>query len=181
MKQFNMMDIAMGAILLASKVEEVPLRLRDAILVFDYLEQRAKHFAKKDPESHMHQQDDLTPLEDHDGSETFTYMPSSYYSNAYYDTKDALMVAEMQILKRLGFDVQVNLPHALMVNYLQVLGVANQELEGTGSSGTAAQVAWNYLNDAYVPSLTQTAVASVLSFPTPCDRLRINLFIDTRQ
>jgi hypothetical protein len=47
----------------------------------------------------------------------------------------------MQILKRLGFQVQVNLPYATMVNYLQLLGL-------TKSGLGVAQRAWSILNDA---------------------------------
>jgi hypothetical protein len=53
--------------------------------------------------------------------------------------KEGLEVGEMQILKRLGFNVHVSLPYGLLVNYLQVLGIA-QDTE-------FCQKAWNYLND----------------------------------
>lgn len=74
---------------------------------------------------------------------TFKYVAQSYFAQSFYDAKDALVIAEMQILKRLGFNVQVNLPYATMVNYLQLLGLTNSE-EYPG----VAQRAWGYLNDA---------------------------------
>ena len=66
----------------------------------------------------------------------------SYFAQEFYDLKDALVVAEMQILKRLGFNVQVQLPYGTMVNYLQVLGLAGHE--------KVPQSCWDYLNDALV-------------------------------
>lgn len=56
--------------------------------------------------------------------------------------KEALTVAEMQILKKLGFNVHVQLPYGLMVNYLKVLELTEHE--------TIPQKAWGYLNDAHV-------------------------------
>lgn len=147
MRQFSMMDIAMGAVLLASKLAEDPLRLRDVLLVFDYLEQRARHVAHHVPGPRLRESQQSSSAAH---ILPFTYKPSGYYSDAYYDAKDAIVVAEMQILKRLGFDVQVTLPHALMINYLQILGIVDHELEILGTPSTAAQVAWGYLNDAYV-------------------------------
>lgn len=40
----------------------------------------------------------------------FDYTPPSFHSGIYYELKDVVVVAEMQILKRLGFHVQVR-PH----------------------------------------------------------------------
>lgn len=115
-------DVGMGALYLASKLEECPLRMRDLINVYDLLLARAKHnLTSSDPS-------------------TFQYDPMSYFSQTFYDLKDALVVAEMQILKRLGFNVQVQLPYGTMVNYLQVLGLTERE--------GVPQKAWSYLNDA---------------------------------
>lgn len=160
MRQFNLLDIAMGALFLASKIGETPARLRDILLVFDYMKQRAHYIAETSNHNAPHErikEGTAAPLNELQ----FVYRPTGYYSDAYYDAKDALVVAEIQILKRLGFDIEVNLPHALMINYVQLLGIAHENLEVAGESKTAAQVAWNYLNDAYVdlgsPSL-HTAV-----------------------
>lgn len=38
----------------------------------------------------------------------FTFQPPSFHSRVFYDLKDALVVAEVQILKRLGFNMQVS-------------------------------------------------------------------------
>ncbi|KAF8630395.1 hypothetical protein AX15_002949 [Amanita polypyramis BW_CC] len=112
----------MGALYLASKLEECPLRMRDLINVYDLLLQRANHFlsSKTDQE--------------------FKYAPMSYFGSTFYDLKDALVVAEMQILKRLGFNVHVVLPYGTLINYLRVLGLINRD--------DVCRRAWGYLNDA---------------------------------
>jgi cyclin L len=113
----------MGALYLASKLEECPLRMRDLINVYDLLLSRTLHAVSAS--SHK----------------PFKYSPMSYFSSTFYDLKDALVVAEMQILKRLGFNVHVLLPYGTLVNYLRVLGLTNRE--------DACQRAWGYLNDGY--------------------------------
>jgi hypothetical protein len=114
-------DVGMGALYLASKLEECPLRTRDLINVYDLLLQRNAHTLGK-------------------GKETFKYAPMSYFGNTFYDLKDALVVAEMQILKRLGFNVHVVLPYGTLINYLRVLGLTSRK--------DACAKAWGYLNDA---------------------------------
>ncbi len=114
----------MGALYLASKLEECPLRMRDLINVYDLLIQRTAHPSHSSP---LH-----TP--------EFKYVPMSYFGSKFYDLKDALVVAEMQILKRLGFQVHVVLPYGTLVNYLRVLGLISRT--------DVCTRAWGYLNDA---------------------------------
>ncbi|PPR04963.1 hypothetical protein CVT24_010421 [Panaeolus cyanescens] len=128
-------DIGMGALYLASKLEECPLRMRDLINVYDLLLQRATH--QHGPK----------------GDQEFHYYPMSYFGNTFYDLKDALVVAEMQILKRLGFNVHVVLPYGTLINYLRVLELTSRE--------DACTRAWGYLNDAH-----QTPVYAVYQMPT---------------
>lgn len=118
----------MGALYLASKLEECPLRIRDLINIYDLLLQRNTHM--------------LTPPISRKNAEQFKYAPMSYFGNTFYDLKDAIVVAEMQILKRLGFNVHVVLPYGTLINYLRVLGLMNQK--------DACAKAWGYLNDACV-------------------------------
>ncbi|CAE7189338.1 unnamed protein product [Rhizoctonia solani] len=125
-KQFSVSDIGMGALYLASKLEECPVRMRDLINVFDLLLARAKHGLQTDQQS-------------------FRYTPMGYFDATFYDAKDALVVAEMQILKRLGFDVRARLPYGTMVNYAQVLNLT--DAKGKNGDGVP-QLAWSYLNDA---------------------------------
>ncbi|KAI0797862.1 cyclin-like protein [Abortiporus biennis] len=134
MKQFGIGDVGMGALYLASKLEECPLRMRDLINVYDLLLQRAAHTLSSSQ---------------HD----FKYAPMSYFGNTFYDLKDALVVAEMQILKRLGFHVNVVLPYGTLVNYLRVLGLTNRSEVCTR--------AWGYLNDAL-----QSPVYALYPVPT---------------
>jgi hypothetical protein len=139
----------MGTLFLASKLEETPVRLRDLINVFDYLLQRALHYSRFNPGPRGDElrrarngKKDLTQVTKKiEDVPAFEYTPQAYFSQSFYDTKDALVISEMQILKRLGFQVQVNLPYATMVNYLQLLGLTKPELG-------IAQKAWSILNDA---------------------------------
>ena len=129
----------MGALYLASKLEECPIRMRDLINVYDLLLKRTSHKLA------------------HSLTE-FRYTPMSYFGNTFYDLKDALVVAEMQILKRLGFNVRVQLPYGTMVNYLQVLGLASHE--------NVPQSCWDYLNDAYVSPAFHVSSMPLCSFYT---------------
>ncbi|CAE6447262.1 unnamed protein product [Rhizoctonia solani] len=138
-KQFSVSDIGMGALYLASKLEECSIRMRDLINVFDLLLARAKHGLRADHES-------------------FRYIPMGYFDATFYDAKDALVVAEMQILKRLGFDVRARLPYGTMVNYAQVLNLT--DAKGKNGEGVP-QLAWSYLNDAL-----QTPVYALYPVPT---------------
>ncbi|KZS99145.1 hypothetical protein SISNIDRAFT_448003 [Sistotremastrum niveocremeum HHB9708] len=130
MKQFGINDIGMGALYLASKLEECPLRMRDLINVYDLL---------------------LTKFNGTSSEEI--YKPMGYFATKFYDYKEALVIAEMQILKRLGFNVQVVLPYGTLVNYLRVLELT--------SNTEACQKAWGYLNDAL-----QTPCYAIYSIPT---------------
>ncbi|WFD33727.1 hypothetical protein MCUN1_000540 [Malassezia cuniculi] len=143
MRNFGALDMSMGALLLASKLEEVQVPSRDLINVFDFISQWSYHMDKDRPPAKRR-------ADTH--ADDFRYAPMGSYSDKYYDMKDAVLVAEMQLLKRLGFNVYVSLPHPLMVNYLQVLGLSDAELviKATQKKVSATQCAWNYLNDAEV-------------------------------
>lgn len=121
----------MGALYLASKLEECPVRMRDLINVYDLLLQRAAHSLAHPGAAST----SAAPPE-------FAYTPMAYFGTPFYDLKDALVVAEMQILKRLGFNVHVALPYGSLVNYLRVLGLTSRE--------DVCTRAWGYLNDACV-------------------------------
>lgn len=122
MKQFGIGHMGMGALYLASKLEECPLRTRDIINVYDLLLQRTSHILAGKPD------------------EEYEYTPMSYFGSTFYELKDAIVVAEMQLLKRLGFNMQVVLPYGTLVNYLRLLGLSgNPEV---------CNRAWGYLNDA---------------------------------
>jgi cyclin L len=118
----------MGALYLASKLEECPIGMRSLINVYDLLLQRASFL--------------LSSHQSPNSQSEFKYAPMSYFGSTFHDLKEALVVAEMQILKRLGFNTQVLLPYGTLVNYLRVLGLTNRE--------DVCTRAWGYLNDASV-------------------------------
>ncbi|KAL4074637.1 cyclin-like protein [Scleroderma yunnanense] len=159
-------DIGMGALYLASKLEECPVRMRDLINVYDLLLQRNAHaLAVHPPPSspHLHpnvlgqgrvySQSQVFPSTPLQGQAKFKYTPMTYFSDTFYDLKDALVVAEMQILKRLGFNVHIVLPYGTLINYLRLLGLTNHK--------EACAKAWGYLNDAL-----QTPVYAIYAVPT---------------
>lgn len=108
-QRFNVRTVSVSTLLLASKIVEVPLRIRELLHVFDYLDGRCAG-----------------------------------------DVRDAVLTAEMQVLKRLGFHVHVELPYALMINYLQTMGMLYATIASKQAPNRVkcVQVAWNYLNDA---------------------------------
>ncbi|KAG6334562.1 hypothetical protein ID866_4538 [Astraeus odoratus] len=172
MKQFSIGDVGMGALYLASKLEECPIRMRDLINVYDLLLQRnahelASHSSPPSSNSHLHSKPRdpghvygqtmplvpaVTPTVSK-GKGKFKYTPMAYFSDTFYDLKDALVVAEMQILKRLGFNVHIVLPYGTLINYLRLLGLTNHK--------QACAKAWGYLNDAL-----QTPVYAIYAVPT---------------
>lgn len=109
MKRFDARTVGVSALLLATKLVEVPLHFRELLLVFGHLVGR--------------------PAE---------------------DIRDAVLTAEMQVLKRLGFHVHVELPYALMINYLQTMGMLHATIASKQAPTRVkcVQVAWNYLSDA---------------------------------
>ncbi|BGP58705.1 hypothetical protein JCM8202v2_006382 [Rhodotorula sphaerocarpa] len=124
LKHFGIRDIGMGALFLASKLEEAPVRIRDIINCYAYLSALAT-FCSSPP---------------YPPPSAFTaYEPSDYFATEFYDQKDALVIAEMQLLKRLGFQTQSGLPYGHLVNYLQVLELAGE--------GKLVDRCWGYCND----------------------------------
>ncbi|KAG1525317.1 hypothetical protein G6F52_003432 [Rhizopus delemar] len=68
-----------------------------------------------------------------------TEIPLDAFSQHGYNLKNMVITAEMQILRKLGFHVHVQLPYNLMINYLRILGLEDDE--------KVTKRAWNYLND----------------------------------
>lgn len=113
LKEFGIVEIGMGSLFLASKLEECFVRMTHLITVYDILIRRLKGLSTR------------TPLD--------------AFSQRAYQLKNMAIAAEMQILRKLGFIVHVQLPYNLMINYLRILGLEDHE--------TVARRAWNYLND----------------------------------
>lgn len=114
----------MGALYLASKLEEAPLRIRDIINCYSYLDALVAYCSSPP----------YPPA-----SSYSAYVPMDYFATEFYDLKDAMVIAEMQILKRLGFQTQCGLTYGHLVNYLQVL-----ELAGDNE---LVRRCWGFCND----------------------------------
>ncbi|PVU89169.1 hypothetical protein BB559_005214 [Furculomyces boomerangus] len=132
-KELGIKDAVLGALFLATKTEESLRRTHEIISSVDIVIKMDRGY----------------PLNCID-----------IYGQEYYDDKSSMFESEMVILKNLGFNVQVQLPHNLAINYLQCLGLAKHE--------NIPQTAWNYINDglwtkAYITFQPQTiACASIL-------------------
>lgn len=104
--------------------------------------------------------------------QNFSFKPPSFHSAVFYELKDIVVVAEMQLLKRLGFQtqvktptldysslvnktadrytffskfsacIQVDLPYNHMINYCKILDLVHKP--------GIVQLCWGILNDAYV-------------------------------
>jgi len=109
---FGILEIGMAALFLSSKTEESVVRISHLTLVYYHLIQKARQL---------------------------TVVPLDAFSQQAYNMKNELVVAEMQILKHLAFDVSVQLPYGLMVNYLRILGLEDHP--------EIPNKAWGYLND----------------------------------
>ncbi|GAA6035548.1 hypothetical protein JCM8097_000310 [Rhodosporidiobolus ruineniae] len=127
LKHFGIRDVGMGALFLASKLEENPLRIRDIINCYSYLLSMSSSLSSPSASS------SATP------SSYTSYVPMDYFATEFYDLKDALVIAEMQILKRLGFQTQCGLPYGHLVNYLQVLELAGEK--------ELVRRCWGFCND----------------------------------
>jgi hypothetical protein len=113
LKEFGIVEIGMGALFLASKLEECFIRMTHLITVYDILIRRLKGQS--------------------------TQIPLDSFSQRAYNLKNMAIQAEMQILRKLGFIVHVQLPYNLMINYLRILGLEDDEY--------LPRRTWNYLND----------------------------------
>ncbi|KAJ1951520.1 hypothetical protein EC988_004022 [Linderina pennispora] len=110
--EFSLRSTVLGALFLACKVEENPQTVRNIINVVDIIIKRDRGY----PE-----------------------IVTDGYDSEYYDLKNEMIIGEMQVLRMLGFNVQVELPYGLLVNYMQSLDLS--------SHPRVPQLAWNYLND----------------------------------
>lgn len=91
--RYNMEQVAIGCVCLASKIEECPRRPRDVINVFHHVKQ-------------VRQGKPLKPM---------------ILDAEYIALKNNIIKAERRVLKELGFCVHIKHPHKLVVMYLQML------------------------------------------------------------
>lgn len=103
-------DISISALFLASKLCESPVRLRDLINTYLYLLARIQHLLDLPADQSFH-----SGLSSHsDGRkedkvwEGFKFSVPGFHDEIFWDWKDVITASEMQILKRLGFNMQVN-------------------------------------------------------------------------
>lgn len=140
LKDFGIVEIGMGSLFLASKLEECFVRMTHLITVYDLLIRRIKGQSIK--------------------------IPLDAFSQRAYNLKTMAIAAEMQILRKLGFIVHVQLPYNLMINYLRILDLEENE--------KVTKRAWNYLNDGYVFfCMVSKEVIDIFLY----DRLRTNIYV----
>lgn len=116
LKKFDVKRMAATSIWLASKLEESPRKLRDVVNVLVRVEER---------------------MEGKKSSETVVL---DVYSDRFEDIKEDLVRKERHMLKEFGFVIKIEHPHKFVLNYLQILSLAeNKQL---------TQKALNHTNDA---------------------------------
>ena len=94
MYKHDVRHIALGALFLASKVEETPRRMRDVLAVYLYLDQKRRGLPPR---------------------------PLDIHSARYIDYKDILIKTERELLKELGFVLYTEHPHKFILNYAKML------------------------------------------------------------
>ncbi|KAK9895710.1 cyclin-like protein [Cystobasidium minutum MCA 4210] len=150
MRSFSVKDIAAAALFLASKLEEHPIRIRDLINCFDYLIRLVDYEAQQIELERI----SGTPIAS-SSVQNFKYKPMDYFAKEYYDWKDDIVIAESQILKRLGFNTVVQNPYGSIVNYLQVLNLTDHP--------EVTQRAWSFANDFLLTPLLATHPPHLIS------------------
>ncbi|ADV22622.1 cyclin-dependent protein kinase regulator [Cryptococcus gattii E566] len=141
MCSFGINDISISALFLASKLCESPVRLRNLINTYLYLLARIQHLLDLPADQSFH-----SDLSSHsDGREEdkvwegFKFSVPGFHDEIFWDWKDVITASEMQILKRLGFNMQVDLPYNHMINYLKILDLVFED--------DVTQMCWSILND----------------------------------
>ncbi|KIR99646.1 cyclin-dependent protein kinase regulator [Cryptococcus deuterogattii 2001/935-1] len=141
MCSFGINDISISALFLASKLCESPVRLRDLINTYLYLLARIQHLLDLPADQSFHS----GLLSHSDGKEEdkvwegFKFSVPGFHDEIFWDWKDVITSSEMQILKRLGFNMQVDLPYNHMINYLKILDLVFED--------DVTQMCWSILND----------------------------------
>ncbi|KAL1499361.1 hypothetical protein AB1Y20_011568 [Prymnesium parvum] len=95
-RKFDVRHFSLGALFLASKVEECPRKVRDILNVYTHIQQKRA------------------------GEPS---VPLDIYSNRYAALKERLIKAEREILKELGFILYTEHPHKFILNYVKLLTV----------------------------------------------------------
>lgn len=150
--RFGVVDVAMACVYLGAKVEEcaAKLKVRDLINCADWMIDRdrwAEEEARKKGrgngwEENVRGVDEEEPspsVSTSLSSRNFVYRPHTYHSSIFYAYKDSVVFHEMHILKRLGFHLEVQLPYATLMNYLNILDV--------GRNKEVVEACWGFCSD----------------------------------
>ncbi|OCF42707.1 cyclin-dependent protein kinase regulator [Kwoniella heveanensis CBS 569] len=119
MYSFGVNDISISALFLSTKLCETPVRLRDLINTYLFLLARIEHLLNLPSDR--------------------PFNVPGFHDEVFWEWKDVITASEMQILKRLGFNMQVDLPYSHMINYLKILDLVFED--------DVAQMCWSILND----------------------------------
>lgn len=159
--KMDVWSASMGCVLLASKVEECPRRIREIVTVFVHLYRRRRLNVGWDSDAGNHNDGKKRKLTDEEKLNLLRYQhPLMPNSRLYKDWSDALAKAETEILRQLGFTlywIPDHHPHKFILYFVRVLGL---DRGGAGSDDPAesdisvAQRAWNYCNDASLLDLS---------------------------
>ncbi|ORY35616.1 cyclin-dependent protein kinase regulator [Naematelia encephala] len=156
MASFGINDISVSALYLSSKLNETPIRLRDLINTYIFLTARIRHLLKQPADDLFQIMNVAGPSRfgsNGKGKEKerdpvwngFSFEVPGFHDEVFWDWKDVIVASEMQILKRLGFNMQVDLPYSHVINYLKILDLVFEE--------GIAQSCWSILNDALLTPL----------------------------
>mmetsp|Transcript_17756 Transcript_17756/g.27869 ORF Transcript_17756/g.27869 Transcript_17756/m.27869 type:complete len:334 (-) Transcript_17756:516-1517(-) len=140
-------SVAMGCVLLASKVEEEPRTVHSIILTFAHIYRRRRlrvgddiskfHYGAADAEA-----DNCALLNDLEKENVVrSVKPMSMLGPVYAEWKDALFNTENVILQTLGFTlywIPDAHPHKFILYFVRVLEIEEKEV---------VQKAWDYCND----------------------------------
>ncbi|BEJ16743.1 hypothetical protein CspHIS471_0601440 [Cutaneotrichosporon sp. HIS471] len=141
---FGVNDLSVSCLYLATKLNETPTRLRDIINTYMFLQARVRHLLSLPAGSPLVR--DLAPgSKEEDIWKGFSFSVPSFHSTVFWEWKEAIQYNELQVLKRLGFNMQVDLPYSHVINYLKILDLVFDD--------GVAQLCWSILNDALLTPL----------------------------
>jgi len=169
----------MGCVALAAKVEECPRRIREIVTVFVHLYRRRRlgvgsdEAKNNDDDKSSSDEQPTAPssagkkrrLTTDEKLNLLRYQhPLPPQSQLYKDWSDALLSAETEILRQLGFTlywIPDQHPHKFILYFVRVLGMdgggdeeeSSNDDDGNGSI-RVAQRSWNYCNDASLLDLS---------------------------
>nr|XP_019011439.1 cyclin-dependent protein kinase regulator [Kwoniella pini CBS 10737]OCF50220.1 cyclin-dependent protein kinase regulator [Kwoniella pini CBS 10737] len=135
---FGVNDISISSLFLSTKLCETPIRLRDLINTYLFLLARIQYLLNLPPDTR------LISNKISNGSSWQASVPG-FHDGVFWEWKDVITASEMQILKRLGFNMQVDLPYSHMINYLKILDLVFED--------QVAQMCWSILNDMLLTSM----------------------------